>query len=51
MLERIRCRAFHSASIATGQERNRLFAQTAAQMPQFSEYQRKVTRQMPAVLL
>ena len=37
------------ASVATGQERDRLFAAQAALMPGFADYQRKTTRQIPVV--
>jgi deazaflavin-dependent oxidoreductase (nitroreductase family) len=39
------------ASAARGHERERLFAAQAAVMPQFSEYQKKTTRQLPVVIL
>ena len=39
------------ASIPQGEEHKHLFAQMAAQMPFFNEYQRRVTRQIPVVLL
>lgn len=39
------------ASIADGAERDRLYAQQAAEMPAFNEYQRKTTRQIPVVIL
>ncbi|HEY7350497.1 MAG TPA: nitroreductase family deazaflavin-dependent oxidoreductase [Ktedonobacterales bacterium] len=39
------------ATVAKGQERERLYAQHAALMPGFAEYQRKTTRQIPVVLL
>ncbi|WIG61278.1 MAG: AclJ [Ktedonobacterales bacterium] len=39
------------ATVAEGQERERLYAQHAALMPGFAEYQRKTTRQIPVVLL
>lgn len=39
------------ASVATGEERERLYAQHAALMPGFAEYQRKTTRQIPVVVL
>ncbi len=39
------------ASIPEGDERQRLFDQMAAQMPNFAEYQRNTTRQFPVVLL
>lgn len=39
------------ASVATGQERERLFAQHAALMPGFAKYQENTTRQIPVVIL
>jgi len=39
------------AVVASGQERDRLFAQMAEQMPQFNEYQRKTSRLIPVVSL
>ncbi|HEY7123789.1 MAG TPA: nitroreductase family deazaflavin-dependent oxidoreductase [Ktedonobacterales bacterium] len=39
------------ASVAEGQERERLFAQHAALMPGFAEYQQKTTRQIPVIVL
>lgn len=39
------------ATIAEGQERERLYAKHAAQMPGFAEYQQKTTRQIPVVIL
>ncbi len=39
------------ATVAQGEERERLFAQHAAQMPGFAEYQQKTTRQIPVVIL
>jgi deazaflavin-dependent oxidoreductase (nitroreductase family) len=39
------------ASVAQGEERERLFAAQAAAMPNFSEYQQKTTRQLPVVIL
>jgi len=39
------------ASIPEGDERQRLYDQMAAQMPNFAEYQRNTTRQIPNVLL
>lgn len=39
------------AAVATGPERDRLFAQHAAQRPNFGEFQRQTTRQLPVVLL
>ncbi|MCC7023063.1 MAG: nitroreductase family deazaflavin-dependent oxidoreductase [Thermomicrobiales bacterium] len=39
------------ASIPEGAERDRLFAQMAAQMPGFADYQKQTTRRIPVVLL
>jgi deazaflavin-dependent oxidoreductase (nitroreductase family) len=39
------------ATVAAGKERTRLFDQMAAQMPGFAEYQRKIERQIPVVVL
>ena len=39
------------ASVAEGQERERLFNAQAALMPYFAEYQRKTTRQIPLIIL
>jgi deazaflavin-dependent oxidoreductase (nitroreductase family) len=39
------------ASVPEGEERQRLFAQMAALMPGFAEYQRNTTRQIPVVVL
>jgi deazaflavin-dependent oxidoreductase (nitroreductase family) len=39
------------ASVAEGAERDRLYAQQAAQMPAFDEYQQKTTRRIPVVVL
>ncbi len=39
------------ASVAEGAERERLYAQQAAEMPAFNEYQEKTTRQIPVVVL
>ena len=39
------------ATIAEGAERQRLFDQMAAQMPNFAEYQRNTTRKLPVVVL
>ena len=39
------------ASIAEGAERDRLYAQQAATMPAFTEYQQKTTRVIPVVVL
>jgi deazaflavin-dependent oxidoreductase (nitroreductase family) len=37
--------------IAEGEERDRLFAQLAAQLPVFADYQRRTTRRIPVVAL
>ena len=39
------------ASVAEGDERQRLFDQQATLMPGFAEYQRNTTRQIPVVVL
>lgn len=39
------------ASFPQGEERQRLYDQMAAQMPNFAEYQRKTTRAIPVVVL
>ena len=39
------------ARIATGAERDRLYAQHAARMPQFLEYAKNTTRTIPVVML
>jgi deazaflavin-dependent oxidoreductase (nitroreductase family) len=39
------------ASIAEGEERERLFHQQAALMPFFAEYQQQTTRQIPVIIL
>lgn len=39
------------ATVAEGQERERLYAQHAALMPGFAEYQQKTRRQIPVVIL
>ncbi|HEV7129509.1 MAG TPA: nitroreductase family deazaflavin-dependent oxidoreductase [Ktedonobacterales bacterium] len=39
------------ATVAHGEERERLFAQHAALMPGFAEYQRNTARQIPVVIL
>jgi deazaflavin-dependent oxidoreductase (nitroreductase family) len=39
------------ASAADGDERDRLYAQHAAMMPAFNEYQQKTTRRIPVVVL
>lgn len=40
-----------TAEVPEGAERDRLYAQQAAMMPQFNEYQSKTTRRIPAVVL
>jgi deazaflavin-dependent oxidoreductase (nitroreductase family) len=45
--ERFRARA----SIAEGEERQRLFDQQAAEMPIFNDYQTRTKRQIPVVIL
>lgn len=45
--ERFRARA----SVAQGEERERLFNQQAALMPYFAEYQKKTRRQIPVIIL
>jgi deazaflavin-dependent oxidoreductase (nitroreductase family) len=43
---------FKAQAVATsGQERERLFAKMAEQMPGFAEYQQKTSRQIPVVVL
>jgi deazaflavin-dependent oxidoreductase (nitroreductase family) len=39
------------ASVPEGEERDRLYAQQAATMPAFNEYQEKTTRRIPVVVL
>ena len=39
------------ATVTQGAERERLFAQHAALMPGFAEYQHKTTRQIPVIML
>lgn len=39
------------ASVAEGEERQRLYDAQAALMPAFADYQRKTTRQIPVVVL
>ena len=38
-------------SVAEGAERDRLYAQQAAEMPAFNEYQQKTTRRIPVVVI
>ncbi len=40
-----------TAVITEGEERQRLFDQQSAQMPQFKEYQSKTSRQIPVVVI
>ena len=39
------------ASVAEGEERERLFNQQATLMPYFAEYQKRTTRQIPVIIL
>lgn len=39
------------AVVPTGAERDRLYMQMAALMPQFAEYERNTSRQMPVIVL
>jgi deazaflavin-dependent oxidoreductase (nitroreductase family) len=39
------------ATVAEGAERQRLFDQMAAQMPNFGEYQKNTARQLPVIVL
>ena len=39
------------ARVAEGEERDRLFDQMAARMPNFAEYQRNTTRRIPVLVL
>lgn len=39
------------ATVATGEERQRLYDRQAEQMPAFAEYQKKTTRQIPVIVL
>jgi deazaflavin-dependent oxidoreductase (nitroreductase family) len=45
--ERFRARA----AVTSGEERQRLFNRQAAQMPIFTDYQKKTTRQIPVLVL
>jgi len=38
------------ARVVTGDERERLFKQQAAQMPMFDEYRKRTTRQIPVIV-
>ena len=40
-----------SATVVSGEERDRLYAQQAAKAPNFAEYQQKTTRVIPVVVL
>jgi len=40
-----------NTSVAAGVERERLYAQQAAEMPAFNEYKAKTTREIPVVVL
>ena len=40
-----------TASVAEGAERDRLYAQQAAMMPAFTEYEQKTTRRIPVVVV
>ena len=39
------------ATVATGAERERLYAQHAARMPAFNDYKTKTTREIPVIIL
>jgi hypothetical protein len=39
------------ATVVEGEERKRLYAQHAAAMPEFAEYAKLTTRQIPVILL
>jgi deazaflavin-dependent oxidoreductase (nitroreductase family) len=39
------------ATVVTGEERDRLYANQAALMPDFAEYQKKTTRKIPVIVL
>ena len=39
------------ATVASGKERQRLYARQAAQLPAFAEYEKKTTRQIPVIVL
>jgi deazaflavin-dependent oxidoreductase (nitroreductase family) len=39
------------ASVAQGQERERLYAQVLERLPWFADYQRKTSRQIPIIIL
>lgn len=40
-----------TASVAEGEERDRIYNEQAARLPQFAEYEQKTTRKIPVVLL
>jgi deazaflavin-dependent oxidoreductase (nitroreductase family) len=40
-----------NASVATGAERDELYARQAERYPQFAEYQKKTRRQIPVIIL
>lgn len=40
-----------TATVVSGEERDRLYSQQAAKVPNFAEYQRKTTRVIPVVVL
>jgi len=39
------------ATVASGEERQRLYNRQAAQLPAFAEYEKKTTRQIPVIVL
>lgn len=39
------------ATVAEGQERDRLYSQQVAAMPNFADYQKKTARRIPVVIL
>ncbi len=41
----------YKATVITGEERDRLYAQQAAKMPNFAEYEKLTTRKIPVVAL
>ena len=45
--ERFRVRA----TVTTGEERQRLYNRQAEQLPNFAEYPKKTTRQIPVIVL
>ena len=40
-----------TATVATGEERDRLYAEQAKRYPQFAEYQANTTRKIPVIIL